>query len=159
MILLCCFFLCSIDNYEFDVFMSFAKTETEQVEIIFKTLENSHKYRVVWHHRDFNIGVPSEQNMEDYIMKSRKVILALSPGFLQSDHCKNEFALSYGRLEDNEENCIIPVIISPCAIPKEIQFLRNLRYDSNNFGKFMSRLTEHLGGYKCVLCVHAHVCI
>jgi len=125
--------------------MSFAKTETEQVEIIFKTLENSHKYRVVWHHRDFNIGVPSEQNMEDYIMKSRKVILALSPGFLQSGHCKNEFALSYGRLEDNEENCIIPVIISPCTIPKEIQFLRSLRYDGNNFNNFMDLLTEYLG--------------
>ena len=73
------------------------------------------------------------------------MILALSPGFLQSGHCKNEFALSYGRLEDNEENCIIPVIISPCTIPKEIQFLRSLRYDGNNFNNFMDLLTEYLG--------------
>jgi len=135
-----------IDDYEFDIFMSFAKTETEQAEIIFKTLENSHyNYRVVWHHRDFSIGVPSEQNMEDYIMKSRKVILALSPGFLQSDHCKNEFALSYGRLEDREENCIIPIVISPCSIPKEIQFLKCLRYDGKNFANFMDRLTVQIG--------------
>jgi len=79
------------------------------------------------------------------------VILALSPGFLQSDHCKNEFALSYGRLEDREENFIIPIVISPCAIPKEIQFLRSLRYDGNNFSNFMNRLTEHLGqSYKYI---------
>ena len=134
-----------LDDYEFDVFMSFAKTETEEAEFIFQALENMHNYRVVWHHRDFTIGVPSEQNMEDYIMKSRKVILALSPGFLQSDHCKNEFALSYGRLEDKEENCIIPVIISSCTIPKEIQFLKSLRYDGSS--NFMNRLIEHLGQY------------
>jgi len=87
----CCFPDVCIDVYEFDIFMSFSQTETVQAEMIFKTLENSHyNYRVVWHHRDFNIGVPSEQNIEDYIY--HEVILALSPGFLQSDHCKSELA-------------------------------------------------------------------
>ena len=131
-----------VDDFEYDVFLSFAGKDLENVEKLYKTLENDYKYRVVWHHRDFTVGVPSEQNMEEFIQKSRKVVIALTQAFLQSDHCKNEYAIAYSRLDDNKENCIVLILLSSCSIPKEVNFLKSLYFKHSHF---MEDLIANLG--------------
>ena len=131
-----------IVDYEYDVFLSFAEEDFKSVEKIYKALETDHNYRVVWHHRDFTVGVPSQQNMEEFIQKSRKIIIVLTRAFLQSDHCKNEYAIAYSRLDDNKENCIVTVLLSSCPVPKEIKFLRHLYF---RHSCFMEHLIDNLG--------------
>ena len=129
-------------DYEYDIFLSFAQEDLEDVEKIYNSLENDYSYRVVWHHRDFTVGVPSQQNMEEFIQKSRKIIIVLTRAFLQSDHCKNEYAIAYSRLDDNKENCIVTVFLSSCPVPKEIKFLRHLYF---RHSYFMEYLIDSLG--------------
>lgn len=69
-------------------------------------------------------------------------MLALSQAFLQSDHCKNEYAIAYSRLDDNKENCIVAVLFSSCSIPKEIKFLKHLYFKQSHF---MEDLIDILG--------------
>ena len=80
--------------------------------------------------------------MEEFIQKSRKIIIVLTRAFLQSDHCKNEYAIAYSRLDDNKENCIVTVFLSSCPVPKEIKFLRHLNF---KHGYFMECLIRNLG--------------
>ena len=129
-------------DFEYDVFLSFAENDLENVEKIYKKLENDYKYRVVWHHRDFTVGVPSEQNMEEFIQKSRKIVIAITQAFLQSNHCKNEYAIAYSRLDDNKENCIVIILFSSCSIPKEVKFLKSLYFKHSHF---MEDLIDNLG--------------
>ena len=131
-----------LDDFEYDVFLSFANRDLENVEKIYKKLENDYKYQVVWHHRDFTVGVPSAQNMEEFIQKSRKIVIALTDAFLQSDHCKNELAIAYSRLDDNKENCIVIILFSSCVIPKEVKFLKHLYFKHNHV---MEYLIDNLG--------------
>ena len=124
-------------DYEYDVFLSFAQEDLENVEKIYKALENDHNYRVVWHHRDFTVGVSSQQNMEEFIQKSRKIVIIITQAFLQSDHCKNEYAIAYSRLDDNKENCIVTVLMSSCPVPNEIKFLRHLNFKHSCFMEYL----------------------
>ena len=137
-----CICIFALVNYEYDVFLSFAERDLENVEKIYKALENDYNYRVVWHHRDFTIGVPSEQNMEEFIQKSRKVVIILTQAFLESDNCKNEYAIAYSRLADNKENCMVMVSFSPCSTPKEVKFLKQLNFKHSHF---MEDLIDTLG--------------
>lgn len=144
-------------DFEYDVFLSFAGKDFEHVEQIYKKLENDYKYRVVWHHRDFTIGVPSEQNMEEFIHKSRKIVLALTQAFLQSDNCKNEYAIAYSRLDDSKENCIVIILFSSCSIPKEVKFLKFLYFKHSHF---MEDLVDNLGKqFRCVQHTWMGTCI
>lgn len=137
--------LFSLVEYEYDVFLSFAEKDVENAEKIYRALENDYSYRVVWHHRDFTVGVPSEQNMEEFIQKSRKIVIALSQAFLESDYCKNEYAIAYSRLDDNKENCIVTVFLTSCSTPKEIKFLKHLYFQYGHFSHLMEDLVKNLG--------------
>ena len=80
--------------------------------------------------------------MEEFIQKSRKIVIILTEAFLQSDHCKNEYEIAYSRLSNNKENCIVTVFMSTCPVPEEIKFLSHLNFKQS---RFMEYLIDNLG--------------
>ena len=80
--------------------------------------------------------------MEEFIQKSRKVVIVLTQAFLESDHCKNEYAIAYSRLADNKENCMIMVLFASCSTPREVKFLKQLHFRHSHF---MENLIDSLG--------------
>ena len=80
--------------------------------------------------RDFTPGVSVLDNIVEAIPSSNKVILVLTDHFVSSQWCKYEAdqaiirSLKLNDVQD-QDSCVIPVILEKCKIPIKLQNLTN----------------------------------
>ena len=123
--------------FEYDAFVAYHNADLNWVRHeLFKNLDTeggeadledqSTRFRLCIHDRDFTPGVPIEDNIVRAIENSRKTILVLSQKFLTSGWC--EFELQIARMEsfDKGRNLIIVVMLEPLKIENMSKSLRLL---------------------------------
>ena len=151
--------------FEYDAFVAYHNDDLNWVrDELFKNLDSegresdledqSTRFRLCIHARDFTPGSPIEDNIVRAIENSRKTILVLSESFLTSEWC--EFELQMARMEsfDKGRNLIIVVMLEPLKIENMSKSLRLLirrnTYiewfeDPNNRANFWKKLRRALG--------------
>ena len=123
--------------FEYDAFVAYHKDDLKWVQHeLFKHLDTEGRegdlddqtirFRLCIHDRDFIPGVSIEDNIVRAIENSRKTILVLSQKFLTSGWC--EFELQMARMEsfDKGRNLIIAVMLEPLEIEKMSKSLKLL---------------------------------
>lgn len=116
------FFVCLVDGFKWDVFISYHnETEDLVIEQVKEPLESA-QYKVCWHHDDFIVGKPITDNINEAVDNSRKVVVILSPSFTDSEHCMMELDRTLNRLLTTRTRCIVPILTdTECEVPLELR--------------------------------------
>ncbi|KAK3100251.1 hypothetical protein FSP39_016940 [Pinctada imbricata] len=98
---------------EYDIFISHASEDLEDVKPLCNELENRYKLKCMLADRDFDIGVPVENNLKLKMEQSKKILLIISPGFVESFWCKSEMMRAFMMMSSGKKDLIIPVLLKP----------------------------------------------
>ena len=80
---------------EYDVFISYARENNAEMELLEKALVQSHpKIRIFLDRKDIDIGSPWQPQIFESLDKCLKVVALFSPDYLNSKVCKEEFNIA-----------------------------------------------------------------
>ena len=85
---------CVGESVDYDLFLSYANEDEQFVEQFVNKLENDHLFIVCYHRRDFCAGVPSLENMERAVTRSKRTVCYLTANYLKSEWCMWEFMMA-----------------------------------------------------------------
>ena len=77
----------------YDVFISYAHEDKELARELLEFLENN-GCKVCFHQRDFMPGEPIYENILEAIYTNKRVLCLVTPNFLQSEYCLDEFSIA-----------------------------------------------------------------
>ncbi|XP_065939099.1 uncharacterized protein [Magallana gigas] len=105
----------------FHLFLSFCQEDEERAYSLLQKLEDKYQLKCLYHLRDFKPGVHVTENILDGIEKSMKIVYLVSQKFKESQLCKME--ILYGIMASHKqcENSLIPVLLEPIEMPRELQ--------------------------------------
>ena len=80
-------------NRQFDAFVAyyFDSDNDFVVDKLLPELEETRKFRLCFHSRDFNIGYDIKDNIQEAVESSNSAIILMSQGFVNSNWCREEF--------------------------------------------------------------------
>ncbi|XP_062573848.1 uncharacterized protein LOC134235713, partial [Saccostrea cucullata] len=112
---------------KYHIFISCSSEDIEEVNKICKDLEKRFFFRCMQFERDFVAGKRLDDNIHSEMTKSVKVLMALSPAYIESHWCMREADVAVQLTYSNRENLkIIPVLLRP--IDDMPPFLKRYRY-------------------------------
>ncbi|XP_038046200.1 neogenin-like [Patiria miniata] len=122
------------EDKEFDVFISY-KSSSPDEEFVMRDLIprlEQDGYRVCVHYRYFLPGKSIIDNISDAVHRSRKTLLLLSPGFIESEWCCYEFQAALSQMLHLQTD-LIPVIFKDLGPQENLSpdlqtILRTLSY-------------------------------
>uniref|UniRef100_A0A8C6TNY2 TIR domain-containing protein n=1 Tax=Neogobius melanostomus TaxID=47308 RepID=A0A8C6TNY2_9GOBI len=128
-----------IEGELYHVFLSYSSTDSEWAESLMEELE-SRGLKVCCHLRDFTAGRSILENMSECIAQSQKVLLVLSPDFVNSRWCLMEANMSLFR--DCLQMKTIPVLLRPVSIPPYLAHITYLEPQHPDFTLQLFRLSD-----------------
>ncbi len=131
------------DEFQYDVFISYSSKDIGWVrEKLLPSLEQK-ELRVCIDFRDFKIGVPSLVNMEEAAKQSRKVLLILTPNWVDSEWTNYEAMLIQVQDPIGRAQRIVPVLVEKCLLPTRLAMFAYLDLtDPATFDTQMQRLID-----------------
>ncbi|MGA9774203.1 MAG: TIR domain-containing protein [Blastocatellia bacterium] len=131
----------SQDEFQYDAFISYSSKDINWVhEKLLPSLEQN-KLRICIDRRDFKIGTPSLVNMEEAVRKSRKVLLILTPNWVESEWTIFESLLIQVLDPIGHARHIVPVLVEKCLLPVRLKIFTHLDLtDAATFDSQMQRL-------------------
>jgi AAA-like domain/TIR domain len=110
------------DNYTYDVFISYSPTDQGWVHrYLLPRLEQA-KLKVCVP-KDFVIGRPKLVNIEESVARSRKILLVLTPHWLNSGWSQFEQLLMQSDDPYGLHARVLPLLVEPCELPPRIKML------------------------------------
>ncbi len=101
-------------NYRYDAFVIYSSRNEEERKWVHLTLvrklEEDYGFKLCLHHRDFIPGHDIVEFIEQSIQDSNKVLLILSPAFLESDWCQFEVHMAREKLIQDRRDSLVLVI-------------------------------------------------
>nr|AVP74315.1 Toll-like receptor 1 [Argopecten irradians] len=100
------------EDFAFDAFVAYnAEDRVFVISKLIPNLETQQNLRLCVHDRDFKVGELIVDNIQETVVRSRKVILVLSNAFAKSQWCKFELALAQIRAIEEGGNMVIIVML------------------------------------------------
>ncbi|XP_022104881.1 uncharacterized protein LOC110986899 [Acanthaster planci] len=119
---------------DFDVFISYKSSSPDEEFVMHELIPRLEQagYRVCVHYRYFLPGRSIIENIADAVHRSRKTLLLLSPGFIESEWCCYEFQAALSQMLHLQSD-LIPVIFEDLGpqenLSSDLQtILRTLSY-------------------------------
>ncbi|XP_041349006.1 uncharacterized protein LOC121368379 [Gigantopelta aegis] len=107
------------------LFFSHSSDDQQWVEMCVERLEQDYGIKCLWPPRDFTPGKPIVSLIEDGMSRAMKIVLVLSPEYIDSGWCSYERHLAFVLSVQERRNCIIPVMLETCPVP---DVLRTVNY-------------------------------
>ncbi|XP_069584385.1 toll-like receptor 1 [Ranitomeya imitator] len=128
----------------YHVFISFSGVDSTWVHRLIHRLEVTFSsIKICSHDRDFTAGKTIIENMTESIQRSQKMLMVLSPDFVQSRWCLFEANLSMFQ-DCMSHKAIVPVMLKPCPMPLYLSHLTYLEADDEQFfEKLCNRLLRN----------------
>ncbi len=108
-------------NYHYDAFVTYCTQDQGERKWVHLTLtpklEKEYGFKLCLCHRDFTPGHDIADSTVQSIEKSDKILLILSPTFLQSDWCQFEVRMARERLIQDRKDSLVLVIYKPLDVP------------------------------------------
>ncbi|XP_025051558.1 uncharacterized protein LOC112548964, partial [Alligator sinensis] len=122
------------------IFISYSSTDSAWARGLIQKLEATlPELNVCFHERDFMPGKTIIENMVESIQGSQKILLVLSPDFVQSRWCLLEANLSVFR-DCIERKPVIPVMLQTCSVPLHLTHLTYLDASDVHFFDKVSKV-------------------
>ncbi|XP_038047777.1 uncharacterized protein LOC119721908 [Patiria miniata] len=111
-----------VDEKEYDVFISYKSGSPDEEFVIHHLIPRLEQdgYRICVHYKSFLPGKSIIDNISDAVHRSRKTLLLLSPGFIESEWCRYEFKAALSQMLRLRTD-LIPVIFEDLG-PQENLF-------------------------------------
>ena len=130
----------------YDAFISYSHRDKEWVRgWLLLRLEQA-GLRVCIDFRDFEPGVPIVKEVERAVLRSRKMLLVLTPSYLDSEWAELESILSATLDPAAQRRRVIPLLLKPCEIPLRIRTLIYLDFTQPSEAEFqLCRMVVTMG--------------
>src|SRR5438128_12198310 len=110
-------------EFDYDVFISYSSHDREWVRgALLKRIEDA-GLRALIDFRDFRPGAPSVSEVERGVTVCRKVLVVLTPAYMESAWCEIESVMTQTQDPANRGLRLIPVLKSKCEKPLRISAL------------------------------------
>jgi hypothetical protein len=106
----------------YDVFVSYSHTDTAWVWEWLRPRLEAAGLRLCLDRRDFDVGVPSLENMERAVHHSRHTLLVLTPAWVASEWTVFEQLLTQ-TADPAARRRLLPLLLQPCQPPRRIAML------------------------------------
>jgi hypothetical protein len=107
----------------YDVFISYSHADATWVWDWLRPRLEAAGLRVCLDRRDFDVGVPSLENMERAVDHSRHTLLVLTPAWVASEWTAFEELLTQTEDPAARRRRLLPLLLQPCQPPRRIAML------------------------------------
>lgn len=108
---------------KYHLFVSCSSLDNRSIEPILETLKDLYNIKCV-DPADFIAGKPVLQNINDLMVESMKMLIVITPNYLESNFCKYEKCLAFFIHAGESRHCLIPLLLEPCDdLPVELKQL------------------------------------
>jgi len=135
-----------MSSYTYDVFISYSHQDKEWVRMELLPRIEAENLHVCIDYKDFKVGAPIVTEIELAILTSRKVLLIITPAYLESNWANFEKLMLQVLDPANREQRLIPVLKSKCNVPLHIKYLTMVNFTESDDTDFVwTQLLTALG--------------
>jgi hypothetical protein len=103
---------------DFDVFLSYAHEDASHVTIFESHLTKKYpKVRVFLDRKSISIGSAWQPKIFESLDRCKKVVAMLSPAYLESKVCKEEFNIAWARSRESDLEILFPIYLYSTSLP------------------------------------------
>jgi hypothetical protein len=108
---------------DYDVFISYSRANADESEAMERVLRESRPdIKIFVDRKEIDIGVAWQPEIFESLDRCRKVVAMLSPDYLGSKVCKEEFNIAWIRDRETDEEVIFPVYLYTTALPTYMKY-------------------------------------
>ncbi|XP_062620549.1 uncharacterized protein LOC134282119 [Saccostrea cucullata] len=111
--------------YEYDLFIIHSSEDSAKATELMMDLENRFTMKCCFADREFLPGTEIIENITNFMDKSDRILMLISPASVNSGWCWQELQEAFRKNVQEKRNCIIPVLLEDTEVPK---LLRNITY-------------------------------
>jgi hypothetical protein len=105
-------------SVDYDVFISYSKANLKESQMLEQELRELRPgIKIFVDRKEIDVGAAWQLEIFESIDRCRKVVAMLSPDYLGSKVCKEEFSLAWMRGRETDENTIFPVYLYTANLP------------------------------------------
>ena len=124
---------------DYDVFISYSRANASEAQALDQALRESRPgIRIFVDRKEIDIGAAWQPEIFESLDRCRKVVAILSPDYLGSKVCKEEFNIAWIRSREANEDVIFPIYLYTARLPTYMRY-RNY-FDCREGDK--SKITE-----------------
>lgn len=135
---------------DYDVFISYSRSNAKESEALEKALRESRpNLRIFVDRKALDIGSAWQPEIFETLDRCRKVVALLSPDYLGSKVCKEEFNIAWIRGREINEDIIFPVYLFSAQLPTYMKYKSYFdcrEGDSSKIADASKNLLAALGG-------------
>ncbi len=112
------------DQMEYDILISYARKDARYVDHFLETLSSERPgLRIFLDRSIIDVGTPWQPQIFENLDNCRRVVSVLSPSYLQSKICKEEFNVAWVRSKDiDNDNLIFPLFLFETKLPTYMKY-------------------------------------
>jgi hypothetical protein len=108
---------------DYDVFISYSRANAPESEALEQALRQSRPgLRIFVDRKEIDIGSAWQPEIFENLDKCRRVVAMLSPDYLNSKVCKEEFNIAWIRGRETDEDLIFPVYLYTATLPTYMKY-------------------------------------
>jgi len=128
----------------FDAFVSYSRQDQEAVDYLIGMMKKSQPtLRLFVDRLELRTGSAWQQHIFEALDECRKVIALLSPSYIASKVCKEEFNIALFRHRDSSDGVLLPVFLRSAELPTYMRLLHLLDAREADVSKF-GYICDHL---------------
>ena len=102
----------------YDAFISYSRNDREYARVVADTLRESNRAaRIFVDELELNPGKSWQQAIYDILDASARIVTLISPDYLQSKVCKEEFNIALFRNRESDANILFPIYLKTTVLP------------------------------------------
>lgn len=134
-----------LEAFLYDVFISYSHKDKHFVYGTLLPRLEKEGVRMCVDERNFDIGASLPRNIEKAIEQSRKILLSLTPNWLESEWGNFEHFLTHIQDPMNKNQRLVPILVEPCTLPNLLRGFYCLDLTKpTDFERQMQRLVADL---------------
>ncbi len=108
---------------EYDIFISYSRANAQESEALEQALRQTRPgIKIFVDRKDINIGSAWQPEIFETLDRCRKVVALLSPDYLASKVCKEEFNIAWIRGREADTDVIFPAYLYTAALPTYMKY-------------------------------------
>ncbi len=134
---------------DYDVFISYARANAAESEVFEQALRAARpNIRIFIDRKELDIGAAWQPEIFESLDRCRRVVALLSPDYVGSKVCKEEFNIAWIRARECDDEVIFPIYLRSAALPTYMRyrnFLDCREGDHDKLAEASRRLLAVLG--------------
>jgi TIR domain len=110
-------------DMDYDVFISYSRTNASESEALEQALREARPdIRIFVDRKEIDIGSAWQPEIFESLDKCHKVVALLSPAYLSSKMCKEEYNIAWIRSRETGEDLIFPIYLYTAGLPTYMKY-------------------------------------